>query len=158
MRGYNTDERPLEVLAPDYRKAHESELFDWLRKEAEGGVKPEDNEATPKKPTVDLYADPPGRKDGQNIDANWGEETSGELNHVNDATFAETKKGRQDAMAKAFAKLPEASSQAGSALNALFDHAKSGRFSTNTGTLLGKAKEASAPTLGDRVKRVAGRF
>ena len=158
MRGYTTDDRPVEILASNYRKAHESELFDWLKKEAEGGIKPDDNESTPKKPTVDLYADPPDRKDGQNLDANWGEETKGELNHINNATFAETKADRQGAMAKAFAKLPEASSQAGAALNSLFDHAKSGRFATNTGTLLGKAKEASATTLGDRVKRVAGRF
>lgn len=158
MRGYTTDEKPLEVLAPDYRKAHESELFDWLKKEAEGGIKPEDNEATPKKPAVDLYADPPDRKDGQNLDASWGEETKGELNHVNNATFAETKLDRQGALNRAFTKMPEAASQAGAALDALFDHAKSGRFTANSAPLLGKAKEAAAPTLGDRVKRVVGRF
>lgn len=158
MRGYNTDEKPLEILAPDYRKAHESELFDWLRKEAEGGIKPEDNEVTPKKPAVDLYAAPPDRKDGQNIDGHWGEETKGELNHVNNATFAESKKNRQEALNKAFAKMPVAVSQAGSDLNALLDHAKSGRFTANAAVLLGKAKEAAAPSLADRVKRVAGRF
>lgn len=155
-----TDEKPIEILAANYRPAHQSELAAWLQKEAEGGIKPEDNEATPKKPAVDLYEDPPGRKDGQNLDARWGEETPGELNHHNDGTYDETKKDRVGALGKAFAKMPAAERQDSAALNSLFDHAKSGRFTTHSALLLGKAKEAAAPapTLADRVRRATGRF
>lgn len=152
-----TDDRPLPCIAPNYRPAHESELQEWLLKEAEGGIKPEDNEATPKKPTVDLYADPPGRKDGQNIDANWGEETQGELNHHNDTTFAETKKNRLGALAESFTKMPAAKVQDASAVSALFEHGRSGRFTTHAAQLLDKAKLAAPATLSDRVRQATGR-
>lgn len=158
MGRYTTDDNPLEILAPNYRPAHQSELGSWLQKEAEGGIRPASNDATPRKPTVDLYADPPERKDGQNLDARWGVETPGELNHHNDGTFDETKKDRVGTLNRAFTKLPAASAQDGAALNALFDHARSGRFTTHSAHLLGKAKEAAAPTLAERVRRVAGRF
>lgn len=155
-----TDDKPIEILAANYRPAHQSELEGWLRKEAEGGTKPEANEATPKKPAVDLYADPPDRQDGQNLDSRWGVETKGELNHHNDATYAESQKDRTGALGRAFAKMPAAERQDGAAVNALFDHAKSGRFTTHSALLLGKAKEAAAPapTLADRVRRATGRF
>lgn len=152
-----TDDRPLPCIAPNYRPAHESELQEWLLKEAEGGIKPDDNEATPKKPAVDLYADPPGRKDGQNIDANWGEETKGELNHHNDTTFEETKKDRVGALQKAFTKMPAATTQDVSAVTSLFEHGRSGRFTTHSAPLLGKAKLAAPASLSDRVRNATGR-
>jgi hypothetical protein len=153
-----TDETPIQVTSPDYRPSHRSELQDWLMKEAEGGIKPDSNEATQKKPVVDLYADPPGRQDGQNEDARWGEETQGELNHHNDSTYDETKKDRLGALGKAFTKLPAAQAQAGSAVSQLFDHGRSGQFTAHSAELLGKAKLAApAPTLADRVRNLTGR-
>lgn len=127
-------------------------------KEAEGGVKPDRNETTPKKPSVDLYADPPDRKDGQNEDARWGEETAGELNHHNDGTFDETKKDRKGALDKAFSKMPAAEQQAASAVSQLFDHGRSGQFTAHSAELIGKAKLASSePSLADRVHSLTGR-
>ena len=153
-----TDDTPSQITSPEYRPAHKSELESYLLKEAEGGVTPERNEATPKKPAVDLYADPPGRKDGQNEDSRWGVETQGELNHHNDATYAETKKDRLGVMDKAFAKMPAAEAEAGKTVASLFDHARGGDFATNSGTLLNKAKVA-APTqsLSERVRNLTGR-
>lgn len=151
-----TDDRPLPCIAPDYRPAHESELQAWLLKEAEGGIKPDDNEATKKRPSVDLYADPPGRKDGQNVDGNWGEETKGELNHQNDTTYDETKKDRLGALSNAFTQLPAAKAQDASAVSSLFEHGRSGRFTTHSAPLLDKAKLA-APSLADRVLQATGR-
>lgn len=151
-----TDEHPLPVLFSNYRPAHRSELQDWLMKEAEGGIKPEANESTPKTPTVDLYADPQGRKDGQNEDGNWGEETKGELNHYNDTTYDETKKDRLGALDKAFSKMPAAEAQAGKAVSQLFAHGSAGNFATHSAELLGKAKLAT-PTLSERVRNLTGR-
>lgn len=153
-----TDDIPIQVTSADYRPAHRNELEDWLQKEAEGGIKPERNDATPRKPAVDLYADPPGRLDGQNEDSRWGEETQGDLNHHNDGTYAETKKDRLGALDKAFSKMPAAEAQAGSTVSQLFDHGRSGQFSAHSAELLNKAKLASPePTLSDRVRNLTGR-
>lgn len=152
-----TDEKPIEILAAGYRPSHQSELQEWLLKEAEGGIKPEINETTPKKPAVDLYEDPPGRQDGQNLDARWGEETKGELNHHNDRTFTESSKTRTEATRKAFSTFAANEKADQATISELFEHGKSGRFTTHSAPLLGKAKEAAAPTLSDRVRRIAGR-
>lgn len=150
-----TDDIPLKVTAPDYRSSTNSELEAWLRKEAEGGIQPEDNEATPKRKAVDLYEDPPGRLDGQNHDARWGEETKGDLAHNNDATFAESKKDRTGVLNAAFAKMPTNEKQDASAVSELFEHGRSGQFTTHSAPLLSKAKLAS-PSLSDRVKKLLG--
>ena len=155
-----TDEHPLPVLSPDYRPAHRSELQDWLMKEAEGGIVPETNESTPRKGATDLYDDPPGRKDVSNGDGHWGEGSQAEPFHHNDATYEATKKDRHDVTSRAFNTLKANEKADQATIAALFDHGRSGQFTTHSVPLLSKTKEGSAPSesLSDRVRRLTGRF
>ncbi len=154
-----TDEHPMPVLFSNYRPAHRSELQEWLMKEAEGGVTPEANEATPRKGATDLYDDPPGRKDVSNIDGRWGEGSKAEAFHQNDATYEASKKDRHDVTSRAFATLKANEKTDQATVSELFEHGRSGQFTTHSVPLLTKTKEGSAPeTLSDRVRRLTGRF
>ncbi len=150
------DSHPIPCIAKDYKPAGESDLVNWLAKEAAGGMQPDDNEEVSKKKSVDLYEDPPGRQDGQNLDARWGVETKGELAHNNEGTFRESKETRTEILRRAFDKLPSVVKQDVDAVSALLDHASSGQFTTRSATLLGKAKLAAPESLVDRVRRITG--
>lgn len=151
-----TDDRPLPCIARDYRPAHESELAEWLMKEAEGGIKPEDNETTPRKGAMDLYDDPPGRKDVSNIDGQWGEGSKEEPFHQNDSTYEQSKKDRHDVTSRAFAKLPANEKQDQGTISELFEHGRSGQFTTHSVPLLTKTKEGAASqlSLSERVRKL----
>lgn len=155
-----TDDRPLLCVAPNYRPAHESELQEWLLKEAEGGIKPEDNERTPRKGATDLYDDPPGRKDASNVDGHWGEGSQAEAFHQNDATYAQSKKDRHDVASRAFSKLPANEKADQGMISELFEHGRSGQFTTHSVPLLTKTKEGAAQpalTLNERVRQLLRR-
>lgn len=156
------DDAPVKVTFSDYRPVGQSEFELHLRKEAEGGIKPEDNENAPPKRLRELYDDPQGRRDGSNTDGQWGEpphEAHGKQEpfHQNNSTYAAAQKERKDVTSRSFATLPKAEQQDQSYMASLLDHAKSGDFTTHAVTLLGKSKEGSAPTLSQRVKALTGR-
>lgn len=151
-----TDDRPIPCLLPDYKPAHQSELQDWLMKEAEGGIKPEDNENTPRKGATDLYDDPPDRKDVSNIDGQWGEGSKAEPFHQNDATYEQSKKDRHDVTSRAFDKLTVNEKADQAMVSELFEHGRSGQFTTHSVPLLTKTKEGAAEpqlSLSERVRK-----
>lgn len=155
-----TDDPPIPCIARDYLPAHESELTAWLAKEAEGGIKPEDNEVTPRRGATDLYDDPPGRKDVSNTDGQWGEGSSKEPFHQNDATYEQSKRDRHDVAARAFSKLPANEKQDQGTIAELFEHGRAGNFTTHSVPLLTKTKEGAAQpqlSLSERVRTLLNR-
>jgi hypothetical protein len=152
-----TDDHPIQITSPDYRPSHRSELEEWLRKEAEGGLKPEDNEAVSTTQYSELEDKPKGRKDVSNIDGHWGEGSKSEPFHNNDETYAASQKERKDVSSRSFATFPAAAKADQALVSANFEHARSGNFTTHSVLLQDKTKEGSA-SLSERVRSLVDRF
>ena len=87
----NADFYSIQIVSPEYKPTGSSQLEDYLKKEAEGGVKPEDNENTPPPKVTELYDAPIDRVGGAHVDSKWGEEPNMDRGrqepfHQNDTT------------------------------------------------------------------------
>jgi hypothetical protein len=159
-----TDDVPIRITASDYRTAADSELAQWLAKEAAGGggEVPETNEATGTAAYSDLYDDPKGRKDVTNVDGHWGkkpQQTTGkDPFHQNRGTYVASQEERHVVTGRALDSLPAAEANAQAILDANFDHARSGEFTAHSLLLQGKTKEGSVLGLSERVRRIIEQF
>lgn len=163
-----TDDVPIRITAPEYKPSGQGDLETWLGKEAadaqeaRGRGKIEDNEQASTVNYGDIYETPEGRRDGANVEGNWGEppHMAGgrqEPFHQNDATYAVSKDVREGVVRRAFDTFPAAQQQAHAALAQNLDHARTGDFTTHSVILQSKTKEGSA-SLADRVRALTGRF
>jgi hypothetical protein len=158
-----TDDVPIRITASNYTTAENSELSQWLAKEAAGGGEvPESNESTSTASYSDLYDDPKGRKDVTNVDGRWGKKpqqtTGADPFHQNQGTYVASQEERHTVTGRALDSLPAAESNAQAVLSANFDHAKSGDFTAHSLLLQSKTKEGAAGSLSERVRRVINQF
>lgn len=158
-----TDDIPVRITAPEYKTAGESDLAQWLNKEATGGDVPDTNESTSTAAYSDLYDDPKGRKDVSNTDGHWGKKTQTTEHqvdplHQNRGTFAASQEERHAVTQRALDSLPAAEANAGAVLSANFDHAKSGDFTAHSLVLQKQTKTASSGTLSERVRHIIDQF
>lgn len=159
-----SDDHPIKVTSPEYRSVGLGDLEQWLGKEAEeakaklASPKLDDNEDTSTVNYGDLYNNPSGRKDGGNIDGEWGKKPH-EVNgkqapfHNNDATFAAADKERREVASRALDSFPGAAAVEQATLAKNLEHAAKGDFTTHSVLLNPEAKQASV-SLTDRVKRL----
>ena len=159
----STDDHPIRITAPEYKPNGQGLLEQWLAKEAEGGIKPEDNEQVSTVNYSDLYDDPKGRKDGSNVDGNWGEGPhmaagKQEPFHQNNSTYTASQKERQDITSRAFQTKAVAERADQALLSANLEHARTGDFTTHSVLLQSKTKEGAAPSLSERVRSLLNRF
>lgn len=148
-----SDDHPIKITAPEYKSVGQGDLEIWLGKEAEAkklaaAPKLEDNEDTSTVNYGDLYDKPAGRKDGSNLDSDWGEkahEVKGEQvpSHNNDATFRAANEERKQVTSRALDSFPAAAAVEKATLAANLDHAKSGDFTTHSVLLGESSKQAS---------------
>lgn len=156
-----SDDHPIKVTAPEYKPSGQGDLELWLGKEAaeKSKVAAGQLDTNADESTVrygDLYDNPPGRTDGGNINARWGEGPNKEKGkqapfHNNDATFAAANKERRDVVARALDTFPAASAVDQALLAKNLAHAASGDYETHSVLLHDGAKHAS---LSDRVKKL----
>ncbi len=159
-----SDDHPIKIVSHDYKPAGQGDLEAWLGKEAEEAklklaeaTKLDDNEDTSTANYADLYANPPGRKDGSNVDGVWGKEPHKQNGrqdpaHNNDTTFRAANKERRDVASRSFETFPAASAVEHALLAKNLEHAASGDFTSHS-VLLQPEKRASA-SLSDRVKSI----
>lgn len=155
-----TDDTPIRITAPEYRPSGKGDLEQWLAKEAEGGIKPEDNEDKSTTDYQELYERPEGRKDGSNVDGRWGEgphmaNGRQEPFHQNDGTYRRSQTERHEVASQAFATLPAAESADRALLSANFANARSGNFTAHSLLLQGKTKEGAS--LAERANEILRR-
>lgn len=136
-----SDDYPIQITSPDYTTARNSELAQWLAKEAEGGVQPETNED---KPTVE-YGELRDRPQG----AIPKQPTSVEKLMTDQHNRAQ--KDRRDVAGRAYATTPAAERADQALLAANFVHAASGKFNAHSVLLQSKTKEASPRTLSEKL-------
>lgn len=136
-----SDDHPIQVTSPDYKTARDSDLAQWLAKEAEGGVKPEDNED---KSTVE-YGELRDRPKG----AVPPPPTATEQLMTDQHNRAQRE--RREVAGRAYATTPAAERADQALLGANFDHAARGEFTAHSVLLQSKTKEASARTLSAKV-------
>lgn len=158
----SSDDCPVQITDPAYRPSGQGQLEQWLAKEAEGGIKPEDNDATSTTNYSDLYDSPKGREGGSSTNAHWGEEPHKDRGKQspfdqNDATYAASRRESREVSGRAFQTLPAASSADQKLLAQNLEHARTGNFTTHSVLLQPKTKEGSA-SLSERVRHVVGRF
>lgn len=162
------DESPknFEVLYPDYKPSHKSELGAWLAKEAmtpTPATATKDNETESVKGKNQIYEDPEGRESGTG-EGPWGEpprmaDGRHQPFHQNEATFAESKNVRRGVLDRVLSSFKPMQGVAQKTMGENFDHVRSGDFETHSALLQGKTKTgARHETLGDRVKNLLGRF
>lgn len=157
-----TDDVPIRITDPSYTTAANSDLSQWLAKEAAGGGEvPETNESVGTAAYSDLYDDPKGRKDVSNVDGHWGKKTHTTESkvdplHQNRGTFNASQEERHDVTGRALDSLPSAESNAQAVLSANFDHVRSGDFSAHSLLLQGKTKEGQS--LAERTRRIIDQF
>lgn len=134
-----SDDHPIRIVSPDYKPSAQSDLAQWLMKEAEGGVKPENNEDKSTVDYGDLYETPKGAVQPQ---PNTPE-------HLLTNEHARAQRERRDIAGRAFRTTPAAEQADQALLGANFDHARSGDFTAHSLLLQSKTKEAS--TLNEKV-------
>lgn len=139
-----TDDIPIRITSPDYRDSRNSQLEEWLAKEAEDAGRLGDNESSVVPGCTELYPREPKAVEGPDRTSEESLQA-----HQHDAA----QRARRDVAAKAYANLPIAARTDRALLNANLAHAASGDFSSHSVLLQGGAKEAAA-TLSDRVRRL----
>jgi hypothetical protein len=142
-----SDDHPIRVTDPNYKTAAQSDLATWLAKEAEGGVKPENNENTSTVRYGDLYDTPPAAKMPPPADPPHAPFPQ------NTENYTRAQKERRDVAGRAYATTPAAEQADQALLGANFDHARSGDFTAHSLLLQSKTKEASA-TLNEQTHRL----
>lgn len=142
-----SDDHPIRVTDPTYKTSAQSDLATWLAKEAEGGVRPEDNEDTSTVQYGDLYDTPitakmPPPPDKPN--APFPQNTE---------NYTLAQKERRDVAGRAYATTPAAERADQALLSANFDRARRGDFTAHSVLLQSKTKEASV-TLSEQTRRL----
>jgi hypothetical protein len=136
-----SNDHPIQITSPDYKTSRESDLAQWLAKEAEGGVQPENNED---KSTVE-YGELRDRPQG----AIPKQPTAVEQLMTNQHNKAQ--KERREIAGRAYATTPAAERTDQALLGANFDHAARGEFTAHSLLLQSKTKEASSGTLSAKI-------
>lgn len=142
-----SDDHPIRVTDPTYKSAAQSDLATWLAKEAEGGVRPENNEDTSTVQYGDLYDTPSTAQLPPPPDKPHAPFPQNTENY----TLAQ--KERRDVAGRAYATTPAAEQADQALLGANFDHARSGDFTAHSLLLQSKTKEASS-TLSEQARRL----
>lgn len=158
----NADFYSIQIVSPEYKPTGSSQLEDYLKKEAEGGVKPEDNEDAPPPKATELYDAPIDRVGGAHVDSKWGEEPNMDRGrqepfHQNDTTYEATKRERHQVANRAFSNLAAAEAADRKFVSENFAHGKAGDFTARALTLQGHTKEGSA-TLSENVRKLLSKF
>lgn len=139
-----SDDHPIRITEPSYKPSAQSDLAQWLAKEAEGGVKPENNEDKSTVDYGDLYETPAGLERPPAVTK------TSPFPHT-PANYTMAQRERRDVAGRAYATTPAAEQADQAMLSANFDHVRSGDFTTRSVLLQSKTKEASA-TLADQVR------
>lgn len=136
-----SDDHPIQVTSPDYKTARNSDLAQWLAKEADGGVRPEDNED---RSTVE-YGELRDRPKGAVPPPPTKVEQMLTSQHDN------AQRERREIAGRAYATTPAAERADQALLGANFDHVARGEFTAHSVLLQSKTKEASSRTLSEKV-------
>lgn len=160
-----SDDHPIKVTSPEYRPAGQGDFEQWLNKEADlakvaAAPKLEDNEDTSTVNYGDLYDNPPGRTDGANLNASWGEGPNKNKGkqapfHNNDATFHRANEERRQVTGRALDSFPAAAAVEQALLAKNLEHAARGEYTSHSVLLHDGVKQAG---LSERVKDILDRI